>query len=53
MLTGGDDYALVATFSSETTLPKGWTRIGLVSDGSGVTVDGKPYEGPAGHQHWR
>lgn len=53
MLTGGDDYALVATFSSETTLPKGWTHIGLVSDGSGVTVDGKPYEGPSGHQHWR
>ncbi len=53
MLTGGDDYALVATFSSETTLPKGWTHIGLVSDGSGVTVDGKPHEGPSGHQHWR
>lgn len=53
MLTGGDDYALVATFSSETTLPKGWTRIGVVADGSGVTVDGKPYEGPSGHQHWR
>jgi thiamine-monophosphate kinase len=53
MLTGGDDYALVATFSSETTLPKGWTQIGLVSDGSGVTVDGQPYEGPSGHQHWR
>lgn len=53
ILTGGDDYALVATFSSETTLPKGWTHIGVVSDGSGVTVDGKTYEGPAGHQHWR
>ncbi len=53
MLTGGDDYALVATFSSETTLPKGWTQIGLVSDGSGVTVDGKAYEGSSGHQHFR
>ncbi|NRQ51355.1 thiamine-phosphate kinase [Aeromicrobium stalagmiti] len=53
VLTGGDDYALVATFSSETTLPAGWTRIGAVSDGSGVTLDGAPYEGPAGHQHFR
>lgn len=53
VLTGGDDYALVATFSSETTLPTGWTRIGAVSDGSGVTLDGAPYEGPAGHQHFR
>ncbi len=53
MLTGGDDYALVATFSSETELPKGWTPIGTVSDGSGVTVDGQTYDGPAGHQHFR
>ncbi|MFI5425754.1 thiamine-phosphate kinase [Aeromicrobium sp. UC242_57] len=53
VLTGGDDYALVATFSSETTLPEGWTRIGLVSDGSGVTVDGAPFEGVTGHEHFR
>lgn len=53
VLTGGDDYALVATFSSETTLPDGWTRIGAVSEGEGVTVDGAPYEGPTGHQHFR
>lgn len=53
VLTGGDSYALVATFSSETTLPDGWTAIGVVSDGSGVTVDGAPYDGPAGHQHYR
>ena len=53
VLTGGDSYALVATFSSETTLPEGWTRIGLVADGSGVTVDGTEYDGPAGHQHFR
>ncbi|MET0448995.1 MAG: thiamine-phosphate kinase [Aeromicrobium sp.] len=53
VLTGGDSYALVATFSSETTLPDGWTQIGLVSDGSGVTVDGEVYDGPEGHQHYR
>jgi thiamine-monophosphate kinase len=53
MLTGGDSYALVATFSSETDLPPGWTRIGDVLDGSGVTVDGEAYDGPTGHQHYR
>lgn len=53
VLAGGDDYALAATFSSETELPDGWTRIGVVSDGSGVTVDGAPHEGATGHQHFR
>jgi thiamine-monophosphate kinase len=53
MLTGGDDYALVATFSSQATLPAGWTRIGAASDGNGITVDGSPYEGSTGHQHFR
>lgn len=53
VLTGGDDYALVATFSSASALPAGWTRIGRVSDGSGITVDGSAYDGDAGHQHFR
>lgn len=53
LFTGGDDYALVATFSAETVLPKEWVRIGTVSDGSGVTVDGQPFEGEQGHQHFR
>ena len=53
ILTGGDSYALVATFSSETPLPSGWTAVGRVADGEGVTVDGQPYDGPEGHQHWR
>lgn len=52
VLTGGDDYALVATFSSETVLPDGWTRIGSVLDGTGVTVDGAAFDGPTGHQHF-
>jgi thiamine-monophosphate kinase len=53
ILTGGDDHALVATFPAGTTLPDGWTTIGAVSEGSGVTVDGAAYAGPAGHQHFR
>ena len=53
VLTGGDDYALVATFSAQTVLPKEWTRIGVVKDGAGVTVDGAPYEGAQGHEHFR
>jgi thiamine-monophosphate kinase len=53
VLTGGDSYALVATFSSETNLPSGWTAVGRVLDGAGVTVDGETYDGPEGHQHFR
>ncbi|HEU5042647.1 MAG TPA: thiamine-phosphate kinase [Nocardioidaceae bacterium] len=52
VLTGGDDHALVATFARTATLPEGWRRIGTVSEGSGVTVDGAAYEGPAGHTHF-
>lgn len=42
VLGGGEDYALVATFPSESHVPEGWSVIGQVSDGEGVTVDGKP-----------
>jgi thiamine-monophosphate kinase len=52
LLAGGDDYALVATFSQETALPAGWTRIGQVADGQGVTVDGEGFDGQPGHQHF-
>ena len=52
VLTGGDDHALVATFPPDATLPAGWRRIGTVADGSGVTVDGAAYDGPAGHTHF-
>lgn len=52
ILTGGDDHALVATFPSDVPLPERWTRIGRVGEGSGVTVDGETYEGPAGHVHF-
>ena len=45
VLTGGDDHALVATFSPRATLPEGWTAIGTVRSGprrAGVFVDGRP-----------
>jgi thiamine-monophosphate kinase len=52
ILGGGDDHALVATFPAAAGLPEGWTRIGSVTEGSGVTVDGSAYEGPTGHTHF-
>ncbi|HEV2779625.1 MAG TPA: thiamine-phosphate kinase [Actinophytocola sp.] len=53
VLTGGEDHALAATFPEPAAVPDGWTAIGTVTRGRAVTVDGKPYEGPAGWQHWR
>ena len=52
ILGGGDDHALAATFPAGTVLPDGWTVIGTVAEGSGVTVDGGAYEGPTGHTHF-
>jgi thiamine-monophosphate kinase len=52
ILAGGDDHALAATFPPGTALPTGWTAIGEVGEGSGVTVDGATWEGPTGHLHF-
>lgn len=52
ILAGGDDHALVATFPAGATLPDGWTPIGAVAEGDGVTVDGEAFEGPGGHVHF-
>jgi len=56
VLTGGDDYGLVATFPAGTELPASWREVGRVRpDGEPgvVTVDGEPYADAAGHQHFR
>ena len=53
VLTGGDDYGLVATFPPSARVPDQWTIVGSVHDGSGVTVNGSVFDGSAGHQHWR
>ncbi|GAA1847108.1 thiamine-phosphate kinase [Pseudonocardia ailaonensis] len=52
MLTGGEDHALAATFPPSTPLPEGFTVVGAVEEGTGVTVDGEAHEGPSGWQHF-
>jgi thiamine-monophosphate kinase len=52
VLTGGDDYALVATFPKQTELPQTWTQIGVVVEGAGVRVDGRSWP-VGGHEHFR
>ena len=51
-LTGGDDHALAATFPHDALLPPGWTAIGWVSTGSGVSVDGQPFAAAGGWDHF-
>ncbi|GAA1736348.1 thiamine-phosphate kinase [Aeromicrobium alkaliterrae] len=58
VLTGGDDYALAATFPPEAALPDDWYPIGAVvavpaGDQPRVTVDGLPWDGETGHEHFR
>lgn len=53
LLTGGDDHALAATFPAAAPLPEGWEVIGEVLAGSDVTVDGKPWPGPPGWDHFK
>ncbi|MEP7179542.1 MAG: thiamine-phosphate kinase [Pseudonocardiales bacterium] len=52
LFTGGDDYALAATFPKKTALPEAWTVIGAVAEGDGVRVDGRRWP-TAGHEHFR
>lgn len=69
VLTGGEDHALAATFPPGTAPPAGWTVIGAVSGGgelgageeggadgepgAGVVVDGRPWTGAGGWDHFR
>ncbi len=49
VLGGGEDHALVATFSGR--VPQGWRQIGVVVDGAPrVLVDGEPWRGSGGWQ---
>jgi thiamine-monophosphate kinase len=52
VFTGGDDYALAATFPPGTQVPEQWRVIGAVVDGEGVRVDGRRWP-QGGHEHYR
>jgi thiamine-monophosphate kinase len=52
ILAGGDDHPLAATFPDGADLPEDWRVIGAVGEGSGLTVDGRPYEGRGGWEHF-
>jgi thiamine-monophosphate kinase len=53
LLAGGDDHALAATFPPGVSLPQGWRPIGSVHEGTGVTVDRRPWQGDTGWDHFR
>jgi thiamine-monophosphate kinase len=53
LLAGGDDHALAATFPAGTPLPPGWRTVGNVHEGTGVTVDRRPWQGGTGWDHFR
>lgn len=48
ILSGGEDHGFAATFGPEVEIPSGWTVIGEVAAGSGVSVDGSPRESGGG-----
>jgi len=43
---------LAATFPAEAELPQGWLRIGTVTSGAEVIVDGMPWTGSVGWDHF-
>jgi thiamine-monophosphate kinase len=53
LLAGGDDHALAATFPAGASLPPAWRVVGSVHEGTGVTVDRKPWQGGTGWDHFR
>jgi thiamine-monophosphate kinase len=52
VLTGGEDHALAATFPPGTALPSRWRVIGQVRPGQDVLIDGQPWAGAAGWDHF-
>jgi thiamine-monophosphate kinase len=54
VLTGGEDHALAGTFPAAARLPAEWQVVGSVSAGpAAITVDGRPWAGPQGWDHFQ
>ncbi len=52
VLGGGEDHALAATFAAAAAVPADWRIIGRVVEGDGVSVDGAPWTGTPGWNHF-
>lgn len=52
VLGGGDDHSLLATFPGDVEPPPGWSVVGVVGEGSGVSVDGSAYDDVPGFTHF-
>ncbi|HEX5535356.1 MAG TPA: thiamine-phosphate kinase [Actinomycetales bacterium] len=58
VLGGGEDHGLLATFPADEPLPEGFRAIGRTTavaagEAPGVLVDGRPWRGSAGWDHFR
>jgi thiamine-monophosphate kinase len=58
ILTGGEDHALTGCFPDRSRVPDGWTIVGSTREVGadqqpGVLVDGQPWPGPLGFDHFR
>jgi thiamine-monophosphate kinase len=51
-LGGGEDHGLAASYPPDAAPPPAWTVIGSVIAGNGVTVDGRPFHGRGGWEHF-
>jgi thiamine-monophosphate kinase len=52
VLTGGEDHAFAACLPGPG-IPAGWRRVGRVTHGAAVTVDGRELTGAGGFDHFR
>src|SRR6187431_1995369 len=50
--TGSDPLTLILGGGEDHSVPAGWTEVGSVGEGEGVTVDGAEYDGPTGWTHF-